>query len=128
MLGNILEDVDGITLGLDVGTRLGSLDWLFDCYNDGNLEDLLLWDSLGSTDGKLLDSDVGIILVLSAGKVIGTILGNADRITLGIDVGTELVSLDVSFDCFNVGKLVRLFIGGSLGSTDGKTITLYLDM
>ena len=76
----------------------------------------------------MLDSDVGIILVLSAGKVIGTILGNADRITLGIDVGTELVSLDVSFDCFNVGKLVRLFIGGSLGSTDGKTITLYLDM
>ena len=37
MLDTILENVDGITLGLDVGTTLDSLDGSFDGFNDGNL-------------------------------------------------------------------------------------------
>ena len=38
-------------------------------------------------------------------KVPETILGDVDGITLGIDVGTELYSLDGSFDYSNYGKL-----------------------
>ena len=40
-----------------------------------------------------------------------TIIGNLDRITLGIDVGTELGYLDGSFDSSNDGKLESLFLG-----------------
>ena len=43
---------------------------------------------LGSTGGKALGSDEGIKLVSNDGKVLGTILGNLDGITLGLDVGT----------------------------------------
>ena len=39
-------------------------------------------------------SDEGIKLVLSNSKVLGDILRNVDVIILGIDVVTELVSLD----------------------------------
>ena len=42
----------------------------------------------------MLGSDEGIKLGLSDGKVLDTILGNVDEITLGLDSGTELVSLD----------------------------------
>ena len=42
MLSNILGDVDGIKLGLDVGTELVFLDGSFDGYTDGNLECLFL--------------------------------------------------------------------------------------
>ena len=42
MIGTILVYVDGITLGLDVGTELGSLDGSFGGSNDRNLEGLLL--------------------------------------------------------------------------------------
>ena len=42
--------------------------------------------------------DEGIKLGLFDGKVLGTILGNADGITLRLDVGTELGYLDGSFD------------------------------
>ena len=52
-------------------------------------------DSLGSTDGK----------------VIGTILENVDGITICIDVGTYLVSLDGSFDGSNDGNLEGLLLG-----------------
>ena len=58
---------------------------------DGKLEGLLIVDSLGSTDGKMLRSDVDIKLGSTDGKLIGTILGNLDGITLLIDAGTELV-------------------------------------
>ena len=40
MIGTILGNVDGITLRLDIGTYLGSVDGSFDGYNDGNLEGL----------------------------------------------------------------------------------------
>ena len=62
MLGNIPGNVDGITLGLDVGTKLCSLDGSFDDSNDDNPESLLLRDSLGSMHGKLLGSEKGIKL------------------------------------------------------------------
>ena len=42
--------------------------------------------------------------------MIGTIPGDLDRIILGFDVGTDLESLDVSFDFSNDGKLEGLFI------------------
>ena len=38
------------------------------------------------------------------------ILGNVDGITLGIDVGTEFISLDVSLYGSNDGKLEILFL------------------
>ena len=55
-IGTILVNVDIITLGIDVGTELGSLYRSFDGSNYGNLEVLLLGISLGSTDGKVLGS------------------------------------------------------------------------
>ena len=67
----------------------------------------------------MLGADEGIILELSGGKVIGTILVNVDVITLGIDVGTEMGSLDVSFDGSNDGNIEGLLLGESLGYTDG---------
>ena len=57
MVGNILVNLDGITLGIAVGIELGCLDVFIDGSNDGNLEDLFLGGSLVSTDGKLLCSD-----------------------------------------------------------------------
>ena len=48
--------------------------------------------------------DERIKLGLFNGKLIGTILGNIDRVTFGIDVGTELGSLDGSFGVSNDGK------------------------
>ena len=86
VLGTLLENVDGITLRLDVGTELGYLYGPFDGSNDGKLEGLLIGESLGSTDGKVIGSDEGIKLGLFDSEVIGTIIGNIDGITLGIDV------------------------------------------
>ena len=88
MLDTILGNVDGITIGIDVATDLGSLHISLDGYDDCKLEGLLLGDSLEYTDGKVRGSDEGINLGSTDGKVIGTVLGNVDGITLGIDVGT----------------------------------------
>ena len=74
------------------------------------------------TNGKLLDSDEGIKLGLFGGKVLGTILVNADGITLRLDVGTDLVYLYVSFDGSNDGKLEGLFLVDSLGYNGGKLL------
>ena len=63
---------------------------------------------MGSTDGKVLGYDEGIKLGSTDGKVFGTILGNVYRITLGIDIGTELGFLDGSFDALNADKLEGL--------------------
>ena len=60
----ILGNADGITLGFDVGTDLGSSDEPLDSSNDGNLEGLLLGGSLVSTDGKVIGSDDGLVLYL----------------------------------------------------------------
>ena len=122
VIGSILENVDGITLRLDVGTELGSLYGSFYGYNYDKLEGLLILDSLVSTDGKFPGSDEGIKLLISGGKVIGAILVNVDGITLGIYVGTEMESLDGSFDGSNYGNLEGLLLGDSLGFTDGKVL------
>ena len=85
MIGTILGNVRGITLELDVETKLVSLDGYFCGSNDGKLDRLFLEESLGSTDYKLLCSDEGKKLRSSRGKVLGTIIGNLYVITLGID-------------------------------------------
>ena len=54
--------------------------------------------------------------------MLSTILGNVYGITLGLDIGTELVFLHGSFDGSNDDKLEFLLLGESLGSTDGKVI------
>ena len=76
--------------------------------------------SLGYTDGKVLHADEVIKLGSTDGKVLGTILGNVDRIKLRIDVGIELGSLDGSFDGSNDGNIEGLFNEDSLIYTDGK--------
>ena len=50
-------------------------------------------------------SSEGIKLGYNDGKVLENILWNLDEITLGIDVGKDLGSLDISFDGSNDGKL-----------------------
>ena len=60
---------------------------------------------LGSTDGKALGSDEGIKLVSTDVKVPGAILLNVYGIILGLNIGTELGFLDVSFDGSNDDKL-----------------------
>ena len=94
MIKNIIGNKNKITLVLDVGTDLGSLDGSFDYSNYGKLVGLLLGDSLKTTYGK----------------VLGTILGNVDAITFGLDVGTDMGSLDVSFDGSNDDKREGLLI------------------
>ena len=42
VIGYVLVNLDGITIGLDVGPELGYLYGLFDGYNYGKLEGLLL--------------------------------------------------------------------------------------
>ena len=56
VIGTIIWNVDAVILGIDAGTELGSLDGSFDDPNDGNIEVLLLGDSLESTNGKGLGS------------------------------------------------------------------------
>ena len=107
---------------LDIGNNLLSLDGSFGDSTGDNIEGLLIVDSMGSTDNKIFISEEGIQLGSTDGNVIGTLLGNVDRITLGIDVGTNLNSLDRSFDGSNNGKLEVLLMGYSLVSTDGEVL------
>ena len=58
----------------------------------------------------MIGSDKGIKRVSTDGKVIGIILGNVHGITLGLDVRTELSSLDGSVDGYNYGKLEGLLL------------------
>ena len=76
--------------------------------------------SLGSTNGKVYGSGKGNKLGSFDVKVLGTIIGNVDRITLGIDVRTDLGSLYVSSYVYNDCKIEGLLIGDSLRSTHGK--------
>ena len=85
-LGGILGYVNGIIIDLDVETDTGSLDSFFDLSNYGKLEGLLLGGSLGSCDSKVIGSDEVIKLVISDDEELGTILGNVDGTTLGIDL------------------------------------------
>ena len=70
----------------------------------------------------MIESDEGIRLGSTDGKVFCTILGNVDRITLGLDIGTELGSLNGLSDDSNDGKLRLLLLGYLLGYIDGKVI------
>ena len=65
----------------------------------------MLGGSLLSTYDKALRSEKGIKLGSTDVKVLGTILVNIDGITLGLDIGTELGSLDGSFYGSNDGNL-----------------------
>ena len=78
---------------------------------------------MGSTDGKVIVSDEGIKLRSTDGKVLANITGNVDGITLLLDVGTELSSLDGSFDGSNDGKPEVVLLGSSLVSTDGEVFS-----
>ena len=57
VVGNIVGYLYGITLGIDVITYQRSLEGSFDDSNDNKIEGLVLNDSLGYTDGKVLESD-----------------------------------------------------------------------
>ena len=70
----------------------------------------------------MFGSDESIRLELFYSKVVGTILLNLDGITLGIDVVTDMGSLDVSFDGYNYGNLEGLYLGDSLVCTYGKVL------
>ena len=78
----------------------------------------MLGESLGYTDVIVLGSYEFIKLELFYGKLIGNILVNNDGITHELDVGTELTSLDGSFDGSNDGTLEELLIGDSLETND----------
>ena len=119
---NILVNLDGITLGVDVGIYLGSLDGSYGGYNDGKLERLFIADSLSSTDGKVLGYDEGIIMRSTDGKLLVTILENVDGITFDIDFGKELGSIDRPIYGSNDGKLEIFLLGDSLVPTDGKVL------
>ena len=95
VLGNIPGNIDEILFGLDVETDLGYLNRSFDTSNDGNFEGFLIRDLLWSTYGKVIGFDEGIKQRYTDGKVIRTILGNVDGITLRLDVKLKLGSLDV---------------------------------
>ena len=91
---------DGIVPGSDEGINFDLL--MVKCLElyleiegvDGKLENFLNGYLLGYNDNILLLSDEGIKLRLSNGKVLGTVLGNNDIITLGLDDGTDMGYLD----------------------------------
>ena len=74
----------------------------------------MLGGSLGFTDGKVLGYNEGILLGVSNVKMLGTILVNVYGIAVGIDVRTELESLNGYFDGSNYGNIEGLLIGDSL--------------
>ena len=78
------------------GTDLVSLDASFDGSYDVMLERIFILGTLESTHVRVLGSDESVKMVLSSYKVRGTIFGNVHVITLGLDVGTEIGSLDGS--------------------------------
>ena len=61
----------------------------------------------------MLGSDEGIKMGFFDGEVLVNIIGNVDGITLGIDVRTDLVSLDEYFDGCKGGNIEGLFLGDS---------------
>ena len=117
-----LGDLDESKLGTYDGTDIGLQEGSTERTTSGKLKDLLLGDWLGSLDGIELGTNVDNELGLSDWKVLGTTLENVDRITLGIDIGTELCYLNGFFDGSNDGKLEGLLIGYLLGYNDGKVL------
>ena len=106
VLGNILGNMYGITLGIDIETWVVSINGSFDFSNDSKFEGLLLWDYLGYTGCKVIGSHEDTKPGLYYGKVIETILGNSDEIILALNVELELGFLDESFDGFYDGNFI----------------------
>ena len=82
----------------------------------------MLSDRLGSLDGIELGKNGGNEIGFSYGKVLDTILGNVDRISHGLDIKTDLGSLDGSFDVSNDGNIEGLLLVDSLGYTASKVL------
>ena len=122
VLGTILGNVDEIIFGCDVGTELDSFDESFDGSNDNNLQGSFLEDLLRSIDVKVHGNEKCINIGLFDGKLLHTILGDLDGITLVFDVGTDLGYLDGPFDGLNGAITNCLLLGDSLGYTDGKVL------
>ena len=122
MLGTILGYIYAFTLGIYVGTEMGSLYDTLGSSNDGKIEGLFLVVTPVYSDKKVLGSDEGIKLGSTNGKLLGTILVDVDGITLGINFGTELVSLDKSVVGSNNGYIEGIYSGDSLKYTDDKVI------
>ena len=74
LVGTILINLYGSTLGIYVGTDLGSLDEPFDYSNYCNIGGLLRGNSLGYTGGYVIRSFEGIKLGYTDGKLVGAIL------------------------------------------------------
>ena len=110
MIEIVFPNLDGIKFVLHVGNALILIHISFDGSNGDNIGSILVWDSLGFTDGKMLESDEVIILWWYNGKLLGIILGNVDGIFLGLVVETELWYIDVSFDGSNDENLEGLLI------------------
>ena len=70
----------------------------------------MLGGSLRYTNGKALGSNEVIKLGYTVGKLLGTILGNVDGITLELDVGIEMGSLYRSFDGDDDNKLEGILL------------------
>ena len=66
--------------------------------------------------------DEGIKLGSNDDEVLGTVFGDVDGITPGIEDETDLGSLDGYFDESYGSKHERLLLEGPLGSTDGRVI------
>ena len=73
----------------------------------------MLGGSLGYNHGKAIGSYEGTRLGSTDGKVLVTILGNINRITVRIDIRTELGFLDVFFYGSNGGKLEGILLRDS---------------
>ena len=82
----------------------------------------MLGGSLVSTDSKVIGSDEGIKLISTDVKVLRNIPGNVNGIKLVINVGTELGTLDGSFDISNDVNIEVLLLVVSLEYTDGKVL------
>ena len=105
LLCNINRYVDVITIRLDVVIELGSLYGSFDGSNNGKIEGLLLGESLGYTYVNVSRTDEGIKLGSIDDEVLVTIFGDVEVITIWLDFGTELGTLDGTFAGFNDGSL-----------------------
>ena len=92
-------------------TELDFFDCLFHGVNDGNFEGILFGESLVSTDNKVIGYDEGIKMIYTGGKVLVNIPGYVYGIKLGIDIGTQLGSLDGLFYGSNDGNLEGILYG-----------------
>ena len=98
VFGTIIRNVYGMTILIEVGPELVSLDGSFYGSNNNKLEGLLFGESLASNNGKVVVYDESIKLVLSIGKRLDNILGIGYGILFGMNERTETFSLHGSYD------------------------------